>query len=103
MAKTVELDQLNPTEQEKLNRMIDEAVTSCERQYNEKMFRKDVSDRAKDELGVATSDFNALVAERFESKATKNIEKYETIAHMNEILQNNSGAASVTTSDPEED
>lgn len=89
MAKTVELTDLNPTEQKKLNGMVDEAVSSMERVYNEKMFKKDLLDRVKDEIHISASDFNALVNERYESKSTKAVEKHEAIAEMNEILRNN--------------
>jgi len=70
----------------KLNDMIEEAVDSLIREDSEKQFRKDVAERAKEELKLKSSQFNALVKERFNQTATKTYEKNESIIEFNEEL-----------------
>lgn len=81
--------QLNPTEQEKLNRAVEEAVTSHERVQMEKDFCKDVADRMKEELDIKTADFNALVNERYKHKSQEAVDKHEAVVAFNELLVNN--------------
>lgn len=83
---------LNPTEQKKINDMIDECVTSKFRQDSEVQFRKDVAARAKEELGFTVSDFNSLVSERYDNKSTEALEKHQEVVDLNETLINNRDA-----------
>lgn len=90
---------LTPVDQQKLNNMIDECVTSKFRQDSETQFRKDVAARAKEELGFTTSDFNSLVAERYQNKSTDALEKHQEIVDLNEILTKNRGMTDNHTED----
>jgi hypothetical protein len=90
----------SPADQTKLNNMVEEAVDSHIRSSAEKNLRSDIATRAKEELALKTSDFNALVNERFEEKSTKAIEKHEAIAELNELLKNNCNRSSSDDSAP---
>jgi len=83
--------QLSPEEQRKLNNAVEEVVQSLIRQDAEVQFRKDVAERVKEELGFKASELNALAKERFDNKATEQVEKWQDVIDLNEmLLANNS-------------
>lgn len=69
-----------------INNCVEECVDSLVREDGEKQLRKDIVERAKDELKMKPAMFNMLVKERFESKSTKTLEKHEEIIELNEQL-----------------
>ena len=83
--------QLSPEEQRKLNNAVEEVVQSLIRQDAEVQFRKDVAERVKEELGFKSAELNALAKERFDNKATEQVEKWQDVIDLNEmLLANNS-------------
>lgn len=94
---------LTPVDQQKLNSAVEEATISLQRQQMEKDFRKDVADRMKEELDISTSDFNALVNERFKNASTEAIEKHEAVTELNQLLINNCKKTSTPASEEEEE
>lgn len=81
--------QLTPEEQRKLNGAVDELVSSLIRQDAETQFRKDVAETMREQLNFKTSELNALAKERFEHKASENVEKNQAIVDLNSMLENN--------------
>ena len=73
-----------------LNNAVNEAVSSLSREEGEKVFRKDVAERMKEELGIKPATFNALVKERFNEAITNRAMKDQEIVELNEQLINNS-------------
>jgi len=78
--------QLSPEEQRKLNNAVEEVVQSLIRQDAEVQFRKDVAERVKEELGFKSAELNALAKERFDNKATEQVEKWQDVIDLNEML-----------------
>ena len=76
----------SPADKLKLDGMVRESVVALEKIKDLKSFLGDVATRAKEELGFSSSDFNALVAERFSDKQTKVLEKAERLVTLNEEL-----------------
>lgn len=71
-----------------INNCVEECVNSLIREDAEKQLRKDIVDRAKEELKMKPAMFNMLVKERFDSKSTKTLEKHEEIVELNDQLIN---------------
>lgn len=80
--------QYTPQELATINNCVEECVNSLVREEGEKSLRKDILDRAKEELKMKPAMFNMLVKERFDSKSTKTLEKHEEIVELNEKLIN---------------
>lgn len=83
--------QLSKEEQKKLNDAVDEMVNSLIRQDAEVQLRKDIAERVKEELGFKSSELNALARERFDNKATEQVEKFQDVIDLNSLLLANAG------------
>lgn len=78
--------QLTPEEQTTLNKAIEEVVDSLVREDGERQLRKDIAEMLKEKINFKSSDLMALARERFESKASQNVEKYQDIVDLNSLL-----------------
>lgn len=92
--------QLTPEEQTKINNAVEEIVGSLVREDGEKQLRKDITARMKEEINFTPAELNALARERFDSKATENVEKFQGIIDLNELLIAN---CKTTTTSPDSD
>lgn len=77
---------LNPDQWVALDKALDEGMDSMTRSEAEKSFRKDISDRVKEELGVKPADYNQLLGERHNGKATDAITKLEEVLEVTEQI-----------------
>lgn len=75
---------LNPEQRDALSNMISEVHESLTRMEGEKQFQKDVAQRAKDELGLSTSDFNAIAKNSYSGKLAKD---YQTLMDRLELAE----------------
>lgn len=71
----------------KINDNVEDAVGIHLQIASLKTQLKDKAAHVKDEFGLPTSEFNALVGERFDEKTTKTQEKAEKILELNEELE----------------
>ena len=77
---------LSQPEKVKLDGMVRELVDSLTRSEAEKSFRKDVGDRAKEELGIKPALLNQIAAERFNDSITEKLAKLEEVVDLNDEL-----------------
>lgn len=77
---------LTPEQWVALDKMVQESVQSNIRIEGEKSFQRDVSTRAKEEIGIKPADFNKLVAEYYAGKVTDQIAKLESTLELKEQL-----------------
>lgn len=85
----------------KLNNAVDECVNSMYRIRAEKEFQKEVLARMKEEIdGFDAQTFNAVVAERFDSKTSDKVAKLEDSIALNEILIAHKRGSNTETTPP---
>lgn len=65
---------------------VQEASDSLVRQQAEKDLRGEIAQRVKEEVGMSTSEFNALVKERYDESLSDKVAKLEEAIAINERL-----------------
>lgn len=65
---------------------VQEACDSLTRQQAEKDLRAEIAQRVKEEVGMAASDFNAIVKERYDDSLSEKVAKLEEAIALNERL-----------------
>lgn len=80
------IEQLTTPELIELDGMVKECENSLFRDQSEKDLRKEIADNAKEKFKISSKDFNLLVKERYEDKASNGISTYEEVVELNELL-----------------
>jgi hypothetical protein len=70
----------------KLDNAVQEAADSLVRQQGEKDLRAEIASMVKEEVGLTTAEFNALVKERYDDSISEKIAKLELTVELNEKL-----------------
>ncbi len=88
------VDNLNPNQLQQLDKAVRECVDSLTRADGEKQFRKDVSERIKEDMEIKPADFNQLVKERYDQACSNKIEKLQAIVDLSDKLKSSTNSTS---------
>lgn len=85
---------LNPEQRKVLKGLVQESVNSLYREDAEKQLRKDIADRAADELEIDKKYFNKLCRTVFKDSLSELGEEAEVIANLYEMIGSDEGGDS---------
>lgn len=77
---------LDPENQDKLKKLVTEAVNSMERTDGEKRLQKDIAERAKEELEIPAPFFKKLVKIAYNNNAKKLNDETTTLLDYAEVI-----------------
>ena len=86
MQDTIDTSNFTPKEKDKLRGMLKEAVNSHYSERAHKDLRKDIADRAKDELGVKPKLFNKAVRTLFNDDLKSMREEVDSVSELVDLV-----------------
>lgn len=85
---------------EKLDNAVQEACDSLVRTSGETDLRKEIATLMKEEIGISTSEFNALAKQRYDESSSNKIEKLEEVVELHDKLMDFRRKRKTTTTTP---